>query len=106
MKHDLLELLLCKNGDPPCRRPGAWAWMDLSERLPAPDLALVSSLPALAATRDSVVEGHLAVASRFLPRARLAAARAGEPFPSAFEQAALTFLERELGATIRMPDER
>ena len=102
MKQDLLELLIFENGDPPCRRPGAWAWVDLSERLPPTDLALVASLPALAATRASVIEGHVAVASRFLPRARSAAARAGEPFPSEFERAALAFLERELGA--RIPD--
>ena len=100
LKQDLLELLLFENGDPPCRRPGAWAWVDLSERLPASDLALVAGLPALAATRESVIEGHVAVASRFLPRARGAAARAGESFPSEFERAALGFLERELGATI------
>ncbi len=100
LKQDLLELLIFENGDPPCRRPGAWAWVDLSERLPASDLALVATLPALAATRDSVIEGHVAVASRFLPRARGSAARAGESFPSEFERAALAFLERELGATI------
>jgi hypothetical protein len=47
-----------------------------------------------------VVDGHLAVASQFLPRARSAAARVGEPFPSDFEQAALAFLERELGVTL------
>ncbi len=100
MKQDLLELLLFENGDPPCRRPGAWAWVDLSERLPATDLALVASLPALAASRDSVIDGHMAVASGFLPRARSAAARAGEHFPSDFEQAVLAFLDRELHATI------
>ncbi len=100
LKQDLLELLIFENGDPPCRRPGAWAWVDLSERLPATDLALVADLPALAATRDSVIEGHVGVASRFLPRARSAAGRAGEPFPSEFERAALALIERELGATI------
>ncbi len=100
LKQDLLELLIFENGDPPCRCPGAWAWVDLSERLPASDLALVATLPALAATRDSVIDGHVAVASQFLPLARRAAARVGEPFPSEFERAALGFLERELGATI------
>ena len=62
LKQDLLELLIFENGDPPCRRPGAWAWVDLAERLPATDLALVASLPALAATRESVIEGHEALA--------------------------------------------
>jgi hypothetical protein len=100
MKQDLLELLLFENGDPPCRRPGGWAWVDLSERLPATDLAVVADLPAVAATCGSVVDGHLAVASKFLPRARSAAARVGEPFPSEFEQAALAFLKRELGVTL------
>ncbi len=98
MKQDLLELLIFENGDPPCRRPGAWAWVDLSERLPEADLALVENLPALAATRGSVVEGHLAIASSFLPRARSAAARAGESFPTEFERTVLAFLERELDA--------
>ena len=101
MKQDLLELLIFENGDPPCRRPGVWAWADLSERLPATDLALVASLPTLAATRESVIEGHVAVASGFLPRARSAAERVGEPFPAEFERAALAFLERELGARIQ-----
>jgi hypothetical protein len=100
MKQDLLELLLFENGDPPCRRPGGWAWVDLSERLSATDLAVVADLPAVAATYGSVVDGHLAVAAEFLPRARSAAARVGEPFPSEFEQAALAFLERELGVTL------
>ena len=99
MKQDLLELLIFDNGDLPCRRPGGWAWVDLSQRLPATDLAGVADLPAVAATRDSVVECHVAVASKFLPRARSAAARVGEPFPSEFEQAALTFVGRELGVT-------
>ena len=100
MKQDLLELLIFETGDPPCRRPGGWAWVDLSERLPATDLAVVADLPAVAATYDSVVEATW--------RSRRSSYRAHEAQPPAsgshfrreFEQATLAFLERELGATI------
>ncbi len=99
LKQDLLELLLFDNGDPPARRPGAWAWVDLPQRLPAADLAMVAGLPALAATHERIVRGHLAVAGQFLPRARNAVARTTEPWPSEFERAVQAFLERELGTT-------
>lgn len=104
LKQDLLELLLFENGDPPARRPGAWAWVDLPRRLPAADLAVVAFLPPLTATRESIVQGHLAVAAEFLPRARDAVARTTERWPSEFERTVQTFLERELGTTFGADD--
>jgi hypothetical protein len=53
---------------------------------------MLEALPPISAHRDSVIEGHLAVASEFLPRARVLL----ESWPHELESATLAHLAREL----------
>jgi hypothetical protein len=62
--------------------------------------ALLGSLPPLEATIDSVIEGYVALARAFLPRARRLAEETGAEWPEAYERASVRFFERSLGASI------
>lgn len=67
-------------------------------RILAPDeIALLEALPPVAATRESVIAGSLAVAAAFLPRAKTLVARLGAEWPEALETAARAHIRRELG---------
>ena len=59
-------------------------------------LQLVSTLPPIAATRESILAVHLACAEAFLPLARQLSERTGEPWPQDLEAALRRHLEREL----------
>lgn len=95
LKQDLLDLLLFANGDPPMRRPGIWQWSDLNDRLPPADRDVVERLPAVEASRDSVVDGHLATYKAFLVLARRLAADRQLEWPQDFENAVNAYLKRE-----------
>ena len=61
---------------------------------------LLASLPPLVATLDSVIEGYVALARAFIPRAKALAGRTGATWPAAFELASVTYFERSLGVKI------
>lgn len=61
---------------------------------------LLVSLPPLEATLDSVIDGYLALARAFLPRARALAGRTGAEWPAAYEAASVGYFERSLGVSI------
>ena len=61
---------------------------------------LLLSLPPLVPTIDSVIEGYLALARAFLPRARRLAAETGNTWPAAYEAASVSYFERSLGVKV------
>jgi hypothetical protein len=62
---------------------------------------LLVALPPLEATIDSVIEGYVALARAFLPRAGRLAERTGAEWPEAYERASVGFFERSLGVSVR-----
>lgn len=61
---------------------------------------LLEALPPVAPTIESGIEGYVALARIFLPRARRLAERTGATWPAAFERASVQYFERMTGATI------
>jgi hypothetical protein len=61
---------------------------------------VLESLPPVAATIDSGIEGYIALARAFLPRARALAERTGGSWPAAYERASVGFFERMLGVKL------
>jgi len=61
---------------------------------------LLASLPPLVATLDSVIEGYVALARAFLPRAKALAERTGVTWPAAYEMASVNFFEKSFGVKI------
>lgn len=61
---------------------------------------LLAALPPLVATLDSVIEGYLALAHAFLPRARALAERTGATWPAAYETASVGYFEKSLGVKV------
>ena len=72
---------------------GMLAW---SRLLSKEQLDVLERIPAVAPTRQSVIEAHLACAKAFLPRARIMAKKLDIEWPHAFEDAAWSYLGREL----------
>jgi len=70
--------------------------LHLRRLLPARRMAEIDALPAIEATRESVVAAHLAAAALFLPLARDLSARTGVAWPDTLESALRTHLAREL----------
>jgi hypothetical protein len=62
--------------------------------------SLLESLPPLEATWDSIIDGYVALARAFLPRARLLAERTGTPWPADYERATIDYFERMLGVEV------
>jgi hypothetical protein len=62
--------------------------------------ALLEALPPVVATLDSVIEGYVALAEIFLPRAKALADRTGAEWPHDYERATVAYFERSLGVTI------
>ena len=65
--------------------------------------ALLASLPPLTATIDAGIDGYVALARIFLPRARALAARTGATWPEAYERASVGYFERMLGVSLDLP---
>jgi len=61
---------------------------------------LLASLPPLVATIDSVIDGYLALAQAFLPRARRLAEQTNTRWPAAYEMASVSYFERSLGVAL------
>lgn len=92
----LIDLLLLENGR---QRGGA---KRLNPLLTDEQRHVLVNLPPLIPTRESVVEGHLACARLFLPRARRLTAAHGHPYPEEFERATLAYLRRTLGLALHV----
>lgn len=58
------------------------------------------SLPPLVATIDSVIEGYIALARAFIPRARRLAELTASPWPHDYERASVQYFERSLGVRL------
>jgi hypothetical protein len=63
--------------------------------------ALLASLPPLEPTIDSAIDGYLALARVFLPRAHRLAEQTGHPWPQAYEDASVAYFERSLGVQLQ-----
>lgn len=68
--------------------------------LPDDRLAAIEALPAIEATRESVIAVHLACAQLFLPLARDLATRTGVSWPDALDTAMREHIYRELGIEV------
>lgn len=64
--------------------------------------ALLASLPPVGATLDSAIDGYVALAEVFLPRARRLAEASGATWPAAFERASVAHFERSIGLSLRL----
>ncbi len=84
------DLMLEENGTGPHERGGA---LRLNALLTPEQRHQLSALPPLAANRESVIEGHLALARLFLPRARKLASETGMPWPEQLESATRAHLK-------------
>jgi predicted nucleotidyltransferase len=73
----------------------------LREYLTNEQNALLVSLPPLEPTIDSAIDGYLALARIFLPRARRLAEQTGHPWPKGYEDASVAYFERSLGVQIQ-----
>lgn len=62
--------------------------------------ALLSQLPPLASTLDSITNGRLAYARVFLPRARRLMELKGLDYPEVFEAATVRHLQDSLGVQV------
>lgn len=76
--------------------------MHLNRLLPVGRLQVLSDLPALRATRESVIDAHVACASAFLPLARDLHERCGLIWPQEFEDATRRHLTKAL--SIELPE--
>ncbi|MFZ1992397.1 MAG: hypothetical protein WAW96_21795 [Alphaproteobacteria bacterium] len=90
----LIDLLIESNGISPAERGGA---LHLNRLLTADQVNMLSALPPVSASRESVIESTIALAKLFFPHARALADKLGLDWPTAFEAATRRHLERQLG---------
>lgn len=64
--------------------------------------AVLESLPPLSPSIDSAIDGYVALAEAFLPRARRLAKATGARWPEEYEHASVAFFERSLGVKLRL----
>jgi hypothetical protein len=88
------DLMLEENSISPAMRGGA---LHRNPMLTAEQRADLSTLPAIAADRASIVAGTTAFARLFLPRARRLAAEIDMDWPTDFEDATRRHLLKSLG---------
>lgn len=74
--------------------------LHLNLLLPAERQQILTDLPPLQATRESVIAGHVACAAAFLPLARNLHSRCGLDWPHALEDAARRYLNTALSVKI------
>jgi hypothetical protein len=61
---------------------------------------LLESLPPIAPTIESGIDGYVALARAFLPRAKALAVRTGATWPATYADATVRYFERMLGADL------
>ena len=62
--------------------------------------AVLESLPPLSPSIDSAIDGYVALAEAFLPRARRLAEATGVPWPRDYERATVSYFERSIGVKL------
>lgn len=72
----------------------------LNERLGAEQRKVLCGQPSVEATRESIIEGHLAAARAFLPRAKVLCHELDVTWPQEFEIATSAHLKSRAGITI------
>lgn len=92
LRNLLVDLLIEETGAP--HRGGM---LHLNRLITAEQTALMVSLPPPVAERKAMIDGHIAYAAAYLPRARVLAAARGVVWPEAFEAATWGKLEETLG---------
>ena len=92
-----VDLMLEDNAVPPAERGGALRRNPLLTR---EQRSALTALPPISADRDSILEGHRALASIFLPRAKSLAERIGMEWPHDLEAATRAHLLRGVGIVI------
>ena len=63
---------------------------------------VLESLPPVAATIDSAIDGYVALAEVFLPRARRLAATTGAVWPAGYAQASVAHFEQAVGVRLQV----
>lgn len=94
LRRSTLDLMLEENGIAPGDRGGA---LHRNDMLTAEQQADFKTIPAQAATEESVLAANAAYARIFLPRAKRLAAAIGMDWPERFEQATRRHLKKTLG---------
>lgn len=98
----LVGLLLAENGIVTTREHGGGNAFAFTKRLRTyltPEQnAVLAALPPVAPSIESVIDGYVALARAFLPRARRLAEATGAEWPEAYERATVAYFERMLGA--------
>ena len=61
---------------------------------------VLTSLPPLTATWDSIIDNYVGLARIFIPRARRLADQTGATWPAEYEQATISYFERMLGVDV------
>jgi hypothetical protein len=101
---DLVGLLLAEQGWATTREHSLGNPFPFTKRLRSylndEQNQLLASLPPLVATLDSVIEGYVALARAFLPRAKALAERTGATWPAVYETASVAYFEKSLGVKI------
>jgi len=64
--------------------------------------AILESLPALSPTIDSAIDGFVALAEIFLPRAKRLAQATGARWPEEYERASVSHFERSVGVRLEL----
>lgn len=100
----LVRLLLAERGLRSTRLDGGKGIFPFTKRLrpflTEEQYSVLTGLPPLEATLDSVIDGYVALGRAFLPRARRLAAATGAVWPEAYERASVSYFERSLGVSI------
>ena len=101
---DLVALMLAEQGLATTREHTFGNPFPFTKRLrsylTAEQNAVLESLPPLVATIDSVIEGYIALAEAFLPRAKRLAERTGTPWLGDYERASVQYFEHSLGVEL------
>jgi hypothetical protein len=101
---DLVGLMLAEQGWATTREHSFGNPFPFTKRLrsylTAEQNAVLESLPPLVATIDSVIDGYVALARAFLPRARRLAERTGAPWLAEYERASIRYFQNSLGVEL------
>jgi hypothetical protein len=103
---DLVALLLAEQGWASTREHTQGNPFPFTKRLRGylteEQYGVLLSLPPIAPTIDSAIDGYVALAEAFLPRARRLAASTGAAWPADYEAASVGYFERSLGVSLRL----
>lgn len=95
MLRDLLSRLLQET----LPLPDRGGLLHLNRLLPADDINMLEALPYPAPEKDALIEGQLAVARAFFPRAKVLVDQLRLEWPGAFEASARAHVARAIGRT-------